>query len=147
MKKITVTLTLIILTLVAFAQTNVDVVGEWYNAEKDAVITIFEDKIEGSLFGQITWMLYPNDENGNPKTDPLNPDENLRSRARLGMYIMKDFTQIEGNVWDNGKLYDPKKGKTYSGMIKLKDANTLDLKGYIGFSFVGRSSTWTRKLD
>jgi len=44
-------------------------------------------------------------------------------------------------------LYDPKKGKTYTGMITLKDANTLALRGYIGFSFLGRSSTWTRKID
>ena len=145
MKKITTTLALTILTLFAFAQTNADVIGEWYNAEKDAVITIFEEG--NSLSGKITWMLHPNDENGNPKTDPLNPDESLRSRARLGMVMMNSFKHIEGNVWDNGKLYDPKKGKTYSGMVTLKDANTLDLRGYVGFSFLGRSSTWTRKLD
>ncbi|MBT5274188.1 MAG: DUF2147 domain-containing protein, partial [Flavobacteriales bacterium] len=51
------------------------------------------------------------------------------------------------NVWDDGNLYDPKKGKDYSGMITLADENTLDLRGYIGFSFIGRSSTWTRKTD
>jgi uncharacterized protein (DUF2147 family) len=145
MKKITTTLVLTILTLFAFAQTNADVVGEWYNAEKDAVITIFEE--DNSLSGKITWMLHPNDEDGNPKTDPLNPDESLKSRPRMGMIMMNSFSHIEGNVWDNGKLYDPKKGKTYSGMITLKDANSLDLRGYIGFSFLGRSSTWTRKLD
>ena len=145
MKKITITLVLTILTLVTFAQTNTDVIGEWYNAEKDAVITIFEEN--NSLSGKITWMLYANDENGNPKTDPLNPDETLRSRARLGMVMMNSFSHIDGKVWDNGKLYDPKKGKTYTGMITLKDANTLDLRGYVGFSFFGRSSTWTRKLD
>ena len=145
MKKITTTLVLTILTIFSFAQVNEDVVGEWYNAEKDAVITIFEDN--STLSGKITWMLYPNDEDGNPKTDPLNPDESLRSRARLGMVMMSGLTHIEGNVWDNGELYDPKKGKTYSGMITLKDANTLNLRGYVGFSFLGRSSTWTRKLD
>ena len=145
MKKITATLVLSILTFFAFTQSNADVIGEWYNAEKDAVITIFEEN--NSLSGKITWMLYPNDENGNPKTDPLNPDESLRSRARLGMVMMNSFRHIEGKVWDNGKLYDPKKGKTYSGMITLKDANILDLRGYVGFSFLGRSSTWTRKLE
>ena len=145
MKKIIATLLFTILTLFAFTQTNADVIGEWYNAEKDAIITIFEEN--NSLSGKITWMLYPNDENGNPKTDPLNPDESLRSRARLGMVMMNSFSHIEGNVWDNGKLYDPKKGKTYSVMLTLKDANTLDLRGYVGFSFLGRSSTWTRKLD
>ena len=145
MKKITTTLLFAFVGLLAFSQTNADIVGEWYNAEKDAVITLFEEN--ETVSGKITWMQFPNDDKGNPKTDPLNPDEKLKSRARMGMVMMTDFIYIEGKVWDNGKLYDPKKGKTYSGMMTLKDKNTIDLRGYIGFSFIGRSSTWTRKLD
>ena len=145
MRNIILTLLCAVASVFAFAQTNADVVGEWYNAEKDAVITLFEDG--NTISGKITWMKFPNDENGNPKTDPLNPDEELRARPRMGMVMMSGFAHIEGKVWDNGKLYDPKKGKTYSGMVTLTDENTLDLRGYIGFSFIGRSSTWTRKLD
>ena len=145
MKYVFTILLLVNLSFFGFSQNNQNVTGEWYNAEKDAIITIFEDG--STLSGKITWMLNPNDENGNPKTDPLNPDKNLRSRDRLGMVMMHDFAHIEGNVWDNGRLYDPKSGKTYTGMMTLKDENTLDLRGYIGFSFIGRSSTWTRKLD
>jgi len=143
MKNTILTLLFVVSSVFAFAQTNADVVGQWYNAEKDAVITLFEDG--QTVSGKITWMKFPNDENGNPKTDPLNPDEKLRTRARIGMVMMSGFTHIAGKVWDNGKLYDLKKGKTYSGMITLKDANTLNLRGYTGFSFIGRSSsTWTR---
>ena len=145
MKKTILSIALAVSSVFAFAQTNADVVGEWYNAEKDAVITLYEDG--STISGKITWMKFPNDKNGNPKTDPLNPDEELRSRARLGMVMMNNFTHIEGNVWDDGNLYDPKKGKDYNGMITLADENTLTLRGYIGFSFIGRSSTWTRKLD
>ena len=144
MKKMTTTLLFAFASLIAFSQTNADIVGEWYNAEKDAVITLYEDG--KTVSGKITWMLYPNDENGNPKTDPNNPDESLRSRARLGMVMMHSFAYDEDNVWDDGELYDPIKGKTYRGMMTLKGENTLDLRGYIGFSFIGRSSTWTRKL-
>ena len=92
-------------------------------------------------------MLDPNDENGQPKKDLLNPDENLRDRDRLGLVLMTGFAHIEGNVWDNGRLYNPKNGKTYTGMMTLKDSNTLDLRGYVGFSFLGKSTTWTRKVD
>ena len=145
MKKITTTLLFAFACLLSFSQTNTDIAGEWYNAEKDAVITLFEDG--KTISGKITWMKFPNDENGNPKTDPLNPDESLRSRARMGMVMISGFAYAEDNVWNDGQLYDPKKGKTYSGMMTLKDSNTLDLRGYIGFSFIGRSSTWTRKLD
>ena len=145
MKKITTTLLFAFVGLLAFSQTNADIVGEWYNAEKDAVITLFEEN--ETVSGKITWMKFPNDDNGNPKTDPLNPDEKLKSRARMGMVMMSGFAYDEDSIWDEGELYDPKKGKAYSGMMTLKDANTLDLRGYIGFSFIGRSSTWTRKLD
>ena len=145
MKKVTTTLLFAFVGLLAISQTNADIVGEWYNAEKDAVITLFEEN--ETVSGKITWMQLPNDDNGNPKTDPLNPDEKLKSRARMGMVMMSGFAYDEDNVWDDGELYDPKKGKTYSGMMTLKDKNTIDLRGYIGFSFIGRSSTWTRKLN
>ena len=145
MKNIISTLLFAVSSVFSFAQTNADIVGEWYNAEKDAVITLFE---EGkTVSGKITWMKFPNDEDGNPRTDPLNPDESLRSRARMGMVMMSGFAYDEDNIWEDGELYDPKKGKTYSGILTLKDTNTLDLRGYIGFSFIGRSSTWTRKTD
>ena len=145
MKKFTTTLLLTFVGLLAFSQTNADIVGEWYNAEKDAVITLFEENEKVS--GKITWMQIPNDDNGNPKTDPSNPNEKLKSRARMGMVMLTGFAFIKDKIWDDGELYDPKKGKTYSGMMTLKDKNTIDLRGYIGFSFIGRSSTWTRKLN
>jgi len=136
---------LLLFTIISFSsycQKNSDVVGEWYNAEKDAIITIFEDN--NTLSGKITWMLNPNDENGNPKKDPLNPNKDLRDRARLGMVMMSNFAYQKDKVWDGGTLYDPKTGKTYSGMITLKDTNTLDLRGYVGIALLGRTSTWTR---
>ena len=146
MKNIILTWLFAISSVFAFAQTNADVVGEWYNTEEDVMITLFEDG--QTVSGKITWMKFPNDENGNPKTDSLNPDEKLRTRARMGMGIMSGFSHIAGKVWDNGSLYDFKKGKTYSGMMTLKDANTLNLRGYTVFSFIGRSSsTWTRNVD
>jgi uncharacterized protein (DUF2147 family) len=132
-------------SFLTFAQTNADIVGQWYNAEKDVVITLFE---EGkTVSGKITWMKFPNDKDGNPKTDPLNPDENLRNREIMGMIMMSSFSHIAGKVWDNGSLYDYKKGKTYTGMITLKDSNTLDLRRYSSFSFLGSSSIWIRNLD
>ena len=43
MKNIIGVLALTLLTFFAFAQTNEDIVGQWYNTEKDAIITIFEE--------------------------------------------------------------------------------------------------------
>ena len=85
---------------------------------------------------------------GIPKTDLLNPDESLRDNGIVGMLCMSNLTHIAGNIWDNGSLYIPKTGKIYSGMMRLKNENTLNIRGYVGFSFFERySSTWTRVLD
>jgi S1-C subfamily serine protease len=131
--------------MIGFGQ-NQKIIGDWNNSSKDAIITIYEDE-NGLICGKIAWMKYPNDALGNPKTDPNNPDVNLRSRTRLGMKIMSGFINTKNNFWDKGSLYDPKKGKIYSGMITFKDEDRIELRGYFGVSFMGRSSVWTRNLD
>tara|TARA_B110001469_G_C9538539_1_gene267516 strand:+ start:279 stop:932 length:654 start_codon:yes stop_codon:yes gene_type:complete len=146
MKNIVLILLFLVFSIFASAQTNANLVGQWYNPDDDIVITFFEEN--ETVSGKITWMKFPNDKNGNPKADLLNPDESLRNRSRIGMLMMYDLTHIAGNIWDNGSLYIPEKGKIYSGMMKLKNENTLNIRGYIGFSFFERySSTWTRVLD
>jgi len=144
MKSITLLLGLFF-SLATFAQSDA-ILGDWYNQEKDAVIKI--TKTENNTFqGQITWMLNPNDEKGNPKVDNLNPDESQQTRPRMGMVMMYDFVHDEDNVWDEGEIYDPKSGNTYSGTITLTSENNLDLRGYVGLPIFGRTNNWTRKTD
>ena len=146
MKNIILTLLFLAISVFAFAQNNTDLLGEWYSSKEDIVITIFE--VNETISAKITWMNSPNNEDGMPKTDFLNPDESLRDRSRIGMLMMYNLTHIAGNIWDNGSLYVPEKGKIYSGMMRLKNKNTLNIRGYIGFSFFERySSNWTRVLD
>lgn len=147
MKQINLTILALCIGLFSFAQqTKSDaIVGNWYNQEKDAVIEIY--KANDAYSGKIIWMEIANDENGNPKVDNLNPDEKLQSRPRMGLDIMNGFNLSEGKVWDDGEIYDPKSGKTYSGTITLQGENTLDLRGYFGLPIFGRTSVWTRKLD
>jgi len=138
-------LILFCLPILAFAQ-NATIIGDWYNAEKDAVITIFEENTK--IAGKISWMKQPLDETGNPKTDHLNPDKSLQKRKTLGIKILYGFIYQGGNLWEDGEVYDPKKGKTYGGEITLIEKNKLDLRGHLlWFPLIGRSSTWTRKIN
>ena len=89
MKKMTTTLLFTFAGLLAFSQTNADIVGQWYNAKKDAVITLFEEN--ETVSGKITWMQFPNDDNGNLKKGPLNPDEKLKFRVRIDMLMISSF--------------------------------------------------------
>jgi uncharacterized protein (DUF2147 family) len=58
------------------------------------------------------------------------------------MEILSGFTYEDGR-WTGGEIYDPKSGKTYSCNMKLK-ANKLEIRGYVGLSLFGRTTTWTR---
>ena len=146
LKSIILIFLFLVISIFAFSQTNADLVGQWYNAKDDIEITIYED---GQMIsGIVTWMKFPNDKSGNPKADLLNPDEILRANEIVGMVFMSNFSHIAGNIWDNGTLYIPEQGKIYSGMMRLENENTLNIRGYIGFSFFKRySSSWTRILD
>ncbi|GGG51548.1 DUF2147 domain-containing protein [Hymenobacter sp. 5516J-16] len=117
--------------------------GVWTNAEKKATFEIY--KCGDKLCGKIVSLTVPNDpKTGKPKTDTMNPEPKLRNRPRLGMVFMQGFEYDDDNKWDDGKIYDPESGKTYSCYMKMLNANSMEVKGYIGFSMIGKSQTWTR---
>tara|TARA_B110000967_G_C18835405_1_gene536412 strand:- start:456 stop:893 length:438 start_codon:yes stop_codon:yes gene_type:complete len=143
-KKNTLLLLSIFITSFSYSQ-SYNIEGDWYTENNNAIIKIYKDG--NTLSGKITWMKTPNDENGNPKTDPENPDEKLKSRKRLGMIMMYNFSYDEEEQWDDGEIYDPESGNTYSGIITMTSKNKLDLRGYVGISWFGRTSQWTRKTN
>jgi uncharacterized protein (DUF2147 family) len=99
----------------------------------------------GTYFGKIVWLIEPNEPNtGKPKTDGKNPDAAKRGRPILNLPIMYNFKYDGGNVWSDGKIYNPEDGKEYNCKMTLKDPNTLDVRGYFGVSFLGKTQTWTR---
>ncbi len=62
-----------------------------------------------------------------------------------GMTIMWGVSK-DGDVWDGGKILDPKNGKIYKVKLKLMDGGSkLDVHGYIGFALLGRTQTWERQ--
>ena len=140
-------ITLFVLSSIfVFAQKNIGIVGDWYTEDKEAVVTISTDG--KTFFGTTTWMKEPRDSKGNLKLDELNPEEKLRSRKRLGLKIMEGFIYKGENTWEDGRIYKPTNGKTYGGTATLVNKNTLDLKGYLlSLPFIGKTSTWTRKID
>lgn len=119
------------------------VIGDWLVQDKKAKVQIY--KKGDRYFGKIVWLKEPNDEQGKPKLDKENPEEKLRSRPIIGMVMLRDFVYDEDLVWEDGEIYDPKNGKTYSCKMTLgEDGRTLDVRGYIGISLIGRSQTWSR---
>ncbi|EKB50711.1 DUF2147 domain-containing protein [Cecembia lonarensis] len=124
----------------ALAQKADDILGQWYNTEKDAKIEIFKDG--GKYFGRVVWLKDPV-ENGKPVMDANNSDKSKRTRPIIGMKLLEDF-EFKGSSWENGSIYDPRNGKTYSSTIKKKAENILEVRGFIGVSLIGRTVEWTK---
>ena len=145
LKKYSIRLMLVMLTLVtvniaAKAQTD-QIEGLWYNDVKSGKILITRDK-DGKFYGKVVWLKEPL-KNGKPKIDELNEDEKLRSRPRLGLPVLYGFVKDGDKKYTDGKIYDPNNGKTYSCNMTFK-GDKLDIRGYIGISLFGRTTTWTR---
>lgn len=129
------------MSFTGFAQNKDAILGQWVNSSGEAHIDIY--KKGAKYFGKIVWLKAPKDEKGNAKTDYKNPDDNLKARPILGLEMLKDFIYEDGK-WTDGKIYDPKSGKTYSCNMNLKSNGDLSMRGYIGISIIGRTEVWKR---
>lgn len=123
-----------------------DILGVWLNEDKDAHVEIFNQG--GKYFGKIIWLKNPNEDNKDtPNLDDKNENESLRSRPIMGMTLLNDFVFDGDDEWEDGEIYDPKNGKTYSCYMEFEEDDNKDelkVRGYIGVSLLGRTTYWTR---
>jgi len=140
------------LMVVPFTQINAqdivadDILGVWMNEDQDAHVQITKD---GDVFnGKIVWLEEPiREETGKPKLDKENVDESLRTRPVMGLLLLHNFVFDGDDEWEDGKIYDPKNGKTYSCYMEFEDEDdmsVLKIRGYVGISLLGRTTYWTK---
>lgn len=132
-------------SFITFQEDPNGIVGVWKTGDGNAMVRIYKN---GEKFqGKIVWLKEPNDpETGKPKVDKNHPDDASKTRPILGLVNIWGFVHKEKNVWEDGNIYDPKNGNTYSCTIKLINANTLEVRGFIGVSLIGRTDTWTKQV-
>jgi len=145
MKRLLVLTVMLFVSTMGFAQAPSPdaVVGTWLTASGKAKVTIYKDGTKYN--GKISWLKEPTYPDGKVKVDKNNPDKALQSAPLLGLNMLKGFVFDDGQ-WEDGTIYDPENGKTYSCTIKYRDGK-LDLRGYIGISLIGRTQTWFRIAD
>ena len=114
--------------------------GQWFDEKGNARIEIYR-AADNKFYGKVAWLREPL-RNGRPKVDENNPDPKYRSQPILGMMVLSGFVK-DGDEYEDGIVYDPKHGKRYSCKMKL-EGDRLEVRGYMGISLVGRSTTWTR---
>lgn len=140
-------LALLLISAKSFCQTTGDeIIGTWWNQEKDGKIEIY--KSDNTYAGKLIWIKEPNDTTtGKPLLDKKNPDEKLRGKPILGSNLMYGFVfNKEDKEWIDGKIYNGREGDTYKCYIELNSDKTLKVRGYIGASWMGlgKTNTWTR---
>lgn len=68
-----------------------------------------------------------------------------KDKPIIGMTILWGLKK-DGDAWTGGEILDPKNGKTYRCKMTLSaDGKSLDVRGYIGISLIGRTQTWLRQ--
>ena len=117
--------------------------GIWYDDTGKGAVKI-EICTPTTLCGKIYWLKEPLSANGEPKIDRYNPEPSMRTRPICGLPVLGNLEQLSEGGFDNGWVYDPKEGKSYSVALDLVDANTLKVTGYKGMRFLGKSFIWTR---
>ena len=69
----------------------------------------------------------------------------LQNQAVVGMTVVWGLKQEGAKpVWSGGSVLDPGNGQTYKCKATLRDANTLELRGFLGISLLGRTQVWQR---
>ena len=119
------------------------ITGTWQTAGDDwAHIHIY--KSENKYHGKIVKLKNPLNENGKPKTDHKNPKASKQTDPIIGLQIINNFSYDGKEEWKNGTIYDPESGDTYKCVMWLENDNTLNVRGYIGISLLGRTEKWKR---
>lgn len=152
---------LALLTLSAWSNaqplTPDSILGQWVLADGSARVQIYKTASEP---GQENYAVRiaalrdptftPADDEahllGKPRRDIHNPDAELRQRLLVGLTIGSGFS-FERESWRGGYLYHPGSGKRYRCHLQLIPGGYLRVRGYIGFSLLGRTMVWQRALD
>jgi len=130
---------LITLPLLSFSQ---KVTGKWktiddVTGKEKSYVEIYENN--GKIYAKILELLTPGDEN---KICDLCEGEN-KDKPVKGMVVINGLLK-DGDEWNGGTILDPKNGKIYKCYITLENDDKLKVRGYIGFSLLGRTQYWYR---
>ncbi|QNH60544.1 DUF2147 domain-containing protein [Hymenobacter sediminicola] len=126
----------------AASQTPVPL-GIWADDSGDSHIELY--RCGEQLCGRLVWLRTPTDANGKPRLDEHHPDQTKRSQPLHNMTVLQNLRyNAENDRWEDGSLYDPDNGRTYSCYLAAAGKDRLEVKGYIGFSLFGRAHYWQR---
>jgi uncharacterized protein (DUF2147 family) len=125
------------------AQDNADkILGKWMSAENDLKVEIY--KQSGQYHAKVIWFTCDAGHQMSEFFDTENPNKSLRNRPWLGLQVLDNLTYNGGIEWNNGSIYDPNSGHAFSSVCRLQDPNTLTVRGYWLYEWIGKNMTFRR---
>ncbi|WP_397446680.1 DUF2147 domain-containing protein [Polaribacter sp. R77954] len=139
MKKLFLTFLILTISISVNAQT---IFGKWNSTNDetgkiDSVIEMY--KKDGKAYAKIIEI--KNETRKNAVCDLCEGDN--KGKPILGLEILTGLEK-DDDEWSGGEILDPRNGKIYKCYIELVKPNKLKIRGYIGFSLLGKTKYWTR---
>lgn len=135
-------ITLLFCITVMTSMQSQSVIGKWKTiddatGEAKSIVEVFSKS--GKIYAKVVDILDPATKNnlckqcsGEDKNKPI-----------LGLTIIKGLSK-DGSEYNSGEILDPKNGKLYKCALSLESKDKLKVRGYIGFSLLGRTQYWHR---
>ncbi|MFC7356911.1 DUF2147 domain-containing protein [Jejudonia soesokkakensis] len=120
-----------------------DVFGSWktvddVTGEAKSIIEIYEK--DGKAYGKIIEILDP-DAPKDAKCIACTGKD--KDKPIVGLTFLRGLEK-DGDEYNGGTILDPENGKEYKSYIQLASKDKLKVRGYIGFSLLGRTQYWYR---
>ena len=137
MKKILFATVALLYSAISYAQIE----GKWKTIDDEtgkakSIVEIYK-KSDNKYYGKVVQLLMKPENN-----NCISCKDDRKNQPILGLEIIRGLSK-DGSDFDGGTITDPKNGKTYKCTIS-RDGKKLNVRGYIGFSLIGRTQTWLK---
>ena len=135
----------LVLPLAASAQ-QASPVGQWrtiddHSGKPRSIVEVYANA-DGTLSARIVRLLDLS-KGADPACDACRGARH--GKPVVGMVIAWGL-RADGDAWSGGRILDPDNGKEYAVKFTPVDGGRkLEVRGYIGFSLLGRTQVWQRE--
>jgi uncharacterized protein (DUF2147 family) len=118
-------------------------IGRWKTIDDKtgkpkAIVQMYQEN--GKLYGKIEATLQPDAKKFCEKCK-----DERKGQPVVGMVIVRGLV-LHGEEYGGGDILDPDNGSVYRCKLHMQEhGSQLSVRGFIGFSLLGRSQVWTRE--